>query len=340
MPVTVVVGGQFGSEGKGKVAYYFASEMHAAMAVRVGGPNSGHTVVEPNGKRTVFRQLPTAAVLPDVICVLPAGSYIDLDILLIEINSLGITPDRLKIDPNAVVVTQELRLQEKQSNLRSSIGSTASGTGAAVRARIERCKSTRFVIDEPLLQPFISRTSDLMRGMLDKGTRIIIEGTQGFGLSILHSRYYPFTTSRDTSASGFVSEAGLSPLDVDDVILVLRAMPIRVPGNSGPLSKETDWETVTRESASPIQLIEYTSVTHTVRRIARFDAEVVCQAITVNRPSRIILNHVDYVDATSKDGEMTLNSIQFIRDVENSISRKVDYFGLGPASLCHNAYHS
>jgi len=63
---------------------------------------------------------------------------------------------------------------------------------------------------------------------------VIIEGTQGFGLSLLHAADYPYVTSRDTTAAAFVSEAGLSPLDVDDIVLVLRAFPIRVGGNSGP----------------------------------------------------------------------------------------------------------
>ena len=70
MPVTVIVGGQFGSEGKGKVAHFFAREMGACAAIRVGGPNSGHTVISEKGP-IIFKQLPTAAILPDVQCVLP-----------------------------------------------------------------------------------------------------------------------------------------------------------------------------------------------------------------------------------------------------------------------------
>ena len=90
-----------------------------------------------------------------------------------------------------------------------------------------------------------------LRAALNRKERVIIEGTQGFGLSVLHSPYYPKATSRDTTAAGFVSEAGLSPLDVDDIVLVIRAFPIRVPGNSGPspgrdrladLGREAGWE--------------------------------------------------------------------------------------------------
>ena len=78
MPVSIVVGGQYGSEGKGKVAHYIARTSGARAAVRVGGPNSGHTVYADSGKKYIFQHLPTAAILPDVICVLATGSYIDV----------------------------------------------------------------------------------------------------------------------------------------------------------------------------------------------------------------------------------------------------------------------
>ena len=87
MPVSVVIGGQFGSEGKGKVSAWLARSTNAAAAVRVGGPNSGHTVVDGTGVSRVFRHLPTAAVLPDVLCVIAPGSYLDIEVLLREVSS-------------------------------------------------------------------------------------------------------------------------------------------------------------------------------------------------------------------------------------------------------------
>ena len=222
MPVTVVVGGQFGGEGKGKVAHFLASELGAKAAIRVGGSNSGHTVIDPAGNALILRQLPTPSILPDINCVLGAGSYIDVDILFDELGQTGLPADRLYIDPNAVVVTADEINAEKNSSLRTSIGSTQSGTGAAVIRRISRNGTARLAKDDERLKQFVRPVVPLMRDLLSKRERIIIEGTQGFGLSLLHSPYYPFATSRDTSASAFVSEAGLSPLDVDDVVLVIR----------------------------------------------------------------------------------------------------------------------
>lgn len=337
MPVTVVVGGQFGSEGKGKTAHFFARETQAEVAVRVGGCNSGHTVIDESGTPVILQQLPTASIIPHIYCVLCAGSYIDTEVLLAEIERVRLAPERLLIDPNAIIITDEERQQEQQSQLRARIGSTLSGTGAAVHKRIERSDSVKLAKHETRLKPYIKPVIPFMRELLDKGKRIIIEGTQGFGLSLLHSVDYPFVTSRDTTASAFVSEAGLSPLDVDQVVLVLRAFPIRVAGNSGRLPYEIDWETVSKESGSDNLIMEYTSVTKLTRRVARFHPEVVRQAIMVNQPTHIVLNHLDYIDNSySISGKISEKVTHFIDNVESLIGLPVDYLGFSPSSLIKN----
>ncbi|HZW24013.1 MAG TPA: adenylosuccinate synthetase [Gallionella sp.] len=334
MPVSIVVGGQYGSEGKGKVAHALAKEMGASVAVRVGGPNSGHTVITPSGIAVIFKHLPTAAILPDVTCLLAAGCYINPDILLEEIKVAGIDDRRLIIDPNAAVITDIELAAERESHLREKIGSTLSGTGAAVAKRIQRDGNLKLAKDDPRLAPYIQPAVPFMRARLSKRERVIIEGTQGFGLSLLHSQHYPYATSRDTTAAGFLSEAGLGPLDVDDVVMVLRAFPIRVPGNSGPLSGEIDWEVVTRESGKESNLVELTSVTRTVRRVARFEPEIVRQSIAVNNPSRIVLNHLDYVDANcAVSNSLTEHAARFVQAVETSVGREIGYFGFSPNSL-------
>lgn len=334
MPVTVIVGGQFGSEGKGKVAYLLAREMSATVAVRVGGPNSGHTVIDSSGAPIIFRQLPTAALLPNVTCVLCAGSYIDSDILLDEIAHAGLSDDRLLIDPNTMIISERERLEEQGSSLRKSIGSTLSGTGAAVRRRIDRELSVRLSKDEDRLRRFVKPVVPFMRNCLADGKRITIEGTQGYGLSLLHSVDYPYVTSRDTTAASFVSEAGFSPLDVDDIVLVLRAFPIRVGGNSGPLPSEIQWEIVSHESGSSKPIIEYTSVTQSIRRVARFHPDVVRQAIMANRPTRIVLNHLDYIDSSCRRlGTLSERASRFVNEVESLIGARIDYYGFDPSSL-------
>ena len=331
MPVTVVVGGQFGSEGKGKVAHYLARTMGATYAVRCGGSNSGHTVVDDSGKTWIFRQLPTAAVLPNVRLAICAGSYIDVDVLSREIEEAGITPRRLIIDPEAVIITQDCKESERASGLVQAIGSTGSGTGAAVANRVLRNPSVAFAKSHKTLLPFIGNVSAELRASIDRKERIILEGTQGFGLSPLHSGFFPKVTSRDTTAAAVVSEVGLSPLDIDDIALVLRAFPIRVAGDSGPLPDETSWQTISQNGNFPQQIMEKTTVTCKIRRVAFFTPEVVRKAISINNPTKIFLNHVDYLDYNAS--VLVSKSRHFIINIENELGRPIDYIGLSPSRI-------
>lgn len=339
MPVSVVIGGQFGSEGKGKVAYWLSKSMNASVAIRVGGPNSGHTVIDDQGHPVIFQQLPTACLLGNVDCMLPAGSYIRVDKLLHEIEVSGISKDRILIDPKAVIIT-DLQIQDEVSgDLGRFIGSTQSGTGAAVIERLKRGSKSSFASDIPELQDFIRPLMPIIRDRLDQNQRIIVEGTQGFGLSVLHSPHYPYVTCRDTTAAAFVSEAGLSPLDVDDVVMVIRAFPIRVAGNSGPLPNELMWANVFSADQLSQMDAERTSVTNRVRRVAAFDPSIVSQAIQYNQPTRIVLNHLDYVDERVSDGRpITLIVHDFVQQIEKSIGRQVELLGCGRASIiCRKA---
>ena len=339
MPISIVVGGQFGSEGKGKVAHYVARVDGARAVVRVGGPNSGHTVYSDDGKKYIFQHLPTAAILPDVLCVLAAGSYVDVARLLLEVDLCKLEPERLRIDPNAVVVTDQDRVDEHLVGLRAGIGSTLTGTGAAVLNRISRTRPITFAKDIAELRPYLCEAVECLDGLLRRGERVVVEGTQGYGLSVLHTPYYPYATSRDTTAAGFLSEVGLSPLDVDDVVMVIRAFPIRVPGNSGPLPQESTWEAVTRASGSCEQLEELTSVTRSVRRVANFDPQIVKSAIRANKPTRLMLNHVDYFDRTGKrlTGNVSERMLVAVDAIEREIGVSMDYLGTSPTHLSNKS---
>jgi adenylosuccinate synthase len=333
MPLTIVVGGQYGSEGKGKVAQHYVRSRRAGAAVRIGGTNSGHTTLAPDGQRHVLRQLPTAAFEADVLCVLAAGAYIDVEVLLAEIERVGLPRERLAIDPGAMIITRADREAEQSSDLKMRIGSTASGTGEAVARRIRRISAHELAGAQPRLAPYITPVRGLVRGMLDHGQHVVIEGTQGFGLSLLHSPHYPKTTSRDTTAAGALAETGLSPFDVQEIVLVLRAFPIRVAGESGPFgAEEINWATLTHEAGADHDLAERTSVTNKVRRVARFDAVLVREAIAANRPTTIVLNHLDHVDAAAAAG-LTPRALAFLAEVEKQIEQPVDLVGLGPNSL-------
>jgi adenylosuccinate synthase len=183
------------------------------------------------------------------------------------------------------------------------------------------------------LQPYLKDTGTQLRRLLDAKQRVVIEGTQGFGLSLLQGGYWPKATSRDTTAAGFLAEAGLSPRDVDDVTLVIRCHPIRVAGDSGPLPGETNWEQIAADAGLKDDIREYTTVTAKVRRVGRFDPEIVRRAIQANQPNRIVLNHLDYVDPRVRGGSLTAKARAFVENVEDAISRQVDWLGTGPGHV-------
>jgi adenylosuccinate synthase len=333
MPISIVVGGQFGSEGKGKVALHVAREMKAEAVVRVGGTNSGHTALDEHGRVWALRQLPASILAHGTVAVLPAGAIIDPEILVREVSALGLGPERVIVSPFASVIKAEDRDAERSSGIVAEIGSTGSGTGAALVRRIARRTGTQLAGAVDSLRPFIRDAAAFMRNALNQNRWIVIEGSQGFGLSLLHGSHYPHATSRDTTAGTFLGEAGLSPLDVKDITLVLRAHPIRVAGNSGPLLNETTWEVIAKRAGLPDGYNELTTATKKIRRVGEFDGAMVRQAIAINNPTRVVLNHFDYVDPGVRQHQFNFNALAFLKKIETDIGREVDFVGTGPATL-------
>jgi adenylosuccinate synthase len=339
MPVSIVVGGQFGSEGKGKVALEMVRrDPSIVAAVRVGGTNSGHTGIGADGKRHALRQLPAAAIDRSVQVILPAGSYIDVAILKAEMAHLGLTAEQVAVSPMAHVITDQHRSWEQSAALGPAIGSTLSGTGGAVMAMTARGAANfplKSILAEEVgeLQSLLRDVEKLMRGFLDAGRRVVVEGTQGFGLSLQNGGYWPKATSRNTTAAGFIAETGLSPLDVDDVTMVLRTFPIRVAGDSGPLPGETSWEEIAAQAHLSYVPREFTTVTQNLRRVGHFDPSLVRRAIDANQPTRIVLNHLDYVDPGVSRGSLTANAQSYIRCLEGQIGRHITWVGTGPQTI-------
>jgi adenylosuccinate synthase len=289
--VTVVVGGQFGSEGKGAVAAHIARRNKVDVCVRVAGPNAGHTAVDDHGKAWALRQVPCVAVV-DKRCtlIIGAGSEIDPDVLLTEIKELDAAgfavSSRLWIDRSATLITPEHKVQEGAVNLVTRIGSTGKGVGAARADRVMRVAST--VADEGFGADdrVIDTTEWLAQALLD-GSHVMIEGTQGYGLGI-HTPYYPQTTSSDCRAIDFLAMAGVSPWQpgagVVNVWIVCRTFPIRVAGNSGPLKDELTWAEVSQLVGRELE--ERTTVTQKVRRVGKWDPDLVKAAVRANGGGR------------------------------------------------------
>lgn len=185
-------------------------------------------------------------------------------------------------------------------NLGDRIGSTQTGTGWTASKRAMR--DATLARDVPDLVSFITDTVELLNEIHDSGKRIIVEGTQGLGLSLFCVPHYPWCTSKDTAASTFLAECGLSPRTCDRIYAVYRSYPIRVGGNSGPMYKEIDWQTVHERAGFPanMPLIELTSVTRKIRRVGEWDWELFKRSIRVNRPTNLVLHGADYISYANR----------------------------------------
>jgi adenylosuccinate synthase len=218
------VGGQWGSEGKGNLAFYLAPEYD--LLVRTGAPNAGHKVRDHDGVVYTHRQLPSGTRATNSRLLLGAGAVIDVAILLREIADCAIWPDRLAIDPAALIIEQHD--VEREAGLKQAIGSTGTGGGAALARRIEQRGmpgAVRMAGNVRELSPYIRESAAVLQEVLALGGRIFVEGTQGTGLSILNGSY-PHVTSRDTTVGTLLAEAGVAPRLLRRVIVACRAYPM------------------------------------------------------------------------------------------------------------------
>jgi adenylosuccinate synthase len=351
--VDVLIGGEYGSEGKGNVASYLAQEY--ALLVRGGGPNAGHKVVLPTRSGHPNRledeavpevythhHLPSGTRTSNARVLIVAGAVLELDLFLKEVHDCGLDIERLAIDPHALLIEPEDR--EAEAELARVMGSTQKGVGAAAARRImgRDGRPMRFAKDVIELRPYVRWAADELDNAYARGEPVMLEGTQGTGLSIWHGAY-PWVTSRDTTVSGCLAEAGIPPARVRRVVMTCRANPIRVQsptdGWSGPmrwrepaeaaaaagaLSKgEIDWREVSVRSGKSYDELtqtERTSTTNRQRRVGEFDWVWLHRAAQLNRPTDIALTFADYLGSANararRFDQLTAETARFIEQVE------------------------
>ena len=332
MSVTVVVGGQFGSEGKGKICAHLAMADNVDYMVRCGGPNSGHTV-DVAGQRFQLRQVPAGFINPRTRLLIAPGALINPRVFLEEIEICGLDRTRIGIDRNAGVIEDVDVENERSLDLSGRLGSTGSGVGSAVSRRALREPNFRLAESHPELKQFATSVRDELRVAVQREQSVVVEGTQGFGLSLYHAEEWPFRTSRDTTAHSFLGEVGLGVRDFE-VIMAIRTYPIRVAGNSGPLPNEVTWKDVQEEGGYPYPIVERTTTTNRIRRVARFDWSVVDQAVAANSPTHIALHGSDYIDYknySATDWSYLTESVRsFVDELEARFNVPVSFVGTGP----------
>lgn len=322
--VTIIVGGQWGDEGKGKVVSYLALKDKPELVVRAGvGPNAGHTVMY-EGKRYGVRQIPSGFVYEKAKLLIGAGVLIDPQVILKEIKDLGVG-DRIGIDYRCGVIERKHRELDKGSEyFAKQIGSTGTGCGPANVDRVYR--KLRQAKDVEELRPYLMDVAKEVNEALERGYSILVESTQGFGLSLYYGTY-PYVTSKDTTASMACVDIGVGPKRVKDVIIVFKSFPTRV--GRGPFPTE-----MSEEEAEKKGIVEYGTVTGRRRRVGYFDFEMAKYACMINSATQIALTCVDYLDKSVKGAreyrELTEKIKEFIRKLEDETKVPVTIVSTGP----------
>lgn len=329
--LVVLVGGQYGSEGKGAIAKHVAQDFN--VHVRVGSPNAGHTFYW-DGEKHVMQSVPCGWINPFAMIVIGRGALLNMKQLMKElVHIMSYYPDflkRLKIDAKAGVLDEKFHEEEggTAGEMHRRIGSTGEGVGPARIARLQRDPAKFHLFEEVaeeygLGQCVTYNTPKLLADLQDQGRNILIEGTQGSGLSLLHS-FWPYCTSIDTNAAGIISEVGIAPSRVTDVLMVVRTFPIRVAGNSGPMVNEISWDILSGRLLKDISP-EKTTVTKKVRRIGDWDQDLYEQSVLLNAPTSLALTFADYIDPD-------LYQCSDIEKVNASValSTFIDHAGLRP----------
>ncbi len=323
MPSTVVVGGFFGDEGKGKIISYLAQKDDPTIVVRGGaGPNAGHTIEDGNKKYKV-RMLPSGFLNKKSSLMIGPGVVINPDVLHKEIEEFGVS-NRAFVDSNCGIIEKSHTDADSGGRLKEKIGSTGSGTGPANADRAMRTLKLAKEIDS--LKPYLVDVAEKINTALKRDESVLVEGTQGTFLSLWHGTY-PFVTSKDVTASGICADIGLGPKNVDDVMVVFKSYVTRV--GTGVLDNELSASETASRGWSEIG-----TVTGRQRRAAEFNFELAKRAVMLNSATQIGLTKLDvlFQDCAHKNSFDDLSDAakSFITKIEDAVDVPVTLIGTGP----------
>ncbi len=290
MPCSVIVGAFWGDEGKGKIISYLALKDNLDFCVRTGSVNAAHTVWY-EGKKYALHMVPAAFINPKTRLLIAAGANVDVKTFFDEMELTQVDPKRMGIDQNASIIEQKHCEQDKASAVNKGIGTTGRGVGPALEERVRR--TAKLAKDIPELKPYLADEIAEVNDGLDAGKSVLLEGTQGFMLSLFLGGGYPYVTGRDTGASAIASEAGVGPTRVDDVIIVYKSFMTRV--GAGPLPGE-----ITKEEALKRGWFEVAAGTGRDRRSAPFDFDLAKKTAKINGATQAAMTKLDCIYPTCR----------------------------------------
>lgn len=353
--IDVVVGLGFGSEGKGAIVKHVADIKNPKTAVCAFTPNTGHTAYH-KGEKYVFCLVPLASMVESVdVVMIGPGAVLKISLFMEEVAQVRkLYPNkRIVVHSRAAYVTAEDLEAEKEL---VRIGSTMKGTAAANIRKLKRQEwSTVGQLEgcEPLPELDLSGIEILepsdYKALLEERIQaggIIVEGTQGYSLSINHG-FFPYTTSRDCTASAVLQDCGFSLMSREriNVIGVTRTFPIRVAnrfdsdgnqiGTSGPCYDDQE-ETTFEAIGVPT---EYTTVTKLPRRVFTFSNQQFLESVSANSCDEIAFTFLDYLsedDQTQFLAEMGFMLTESVLDNRSGVgfqTPQIKYGGYGPNDM-------
>jgi adenylosuccinate synthase len=311
----VVIGAQWGDEGKGKIVDYLAND--AQIIVRFsGGANAGHTIVIGD-QQYALHLIPSGILYPDKVVILGAGMVIDPKALFSELSMLedrGInTSGRVFISDRAhLVLPRYIEIdQERDAARKKPIGTTGRGIGITYSMKSDR-DGIRLAdllwkemmdnlenTDREFLAPYIDRllamSVDLSSFLKHrKNAQTLFEGAQG-ALLDLDNGTYPYVSSGMSCSAGAAIGGCVGPRALDKVLGVFKAYSTRV-GN-GPFPSEFDKNSedelcrFVRETGR-----EYGVTTGRPRRCGYLDLVALRYACFTNSIDSLVMTHLDVYD--------------------------------------------
>jgi adenylosuccinate synthase len=322
----IILGCQWGDEGKGRIVDLYAAD-YDVVARFGGGDNAGHSIVV-GSQELALRIVPSAVMHPGVELFVGGGTVINPQTLLEEFGRLaaiGIDTSRVKISDRAHVVLPHHVMRDAAAERErgsGAIGTTGRGIGPAYVDRVARsgirfadviasfvlrqaqddkvAQDDRVVLEAARrLTPHVVDGVEYIHERLRSGKRILLEGAQGALLDVGYGTY-PYVTSSHTIAGGACTGLGIGPGAIGRVIGVFKAYCTRV--GAGPLPSELHDE---RGEKLRRQGGEFGTVTGRPRRCGWFDAVAARYAVALNGLTSAVVTKLDVLTGFERVGLVT-----------------------------------
>jgi len=327
MGAIIVVDAFWGDSGKGKIAAHLAQKHKAAYSARAGtGTNAGHSIFFSNGRQIRTHQLPCGFLHSATQIRIGSGVAVDPECFFSELDALDPTyglRERTRIDYRCPLIEPEHQLQERESSfLNETVGTTASGTGAALAAfTLRQAQQARQL---PALADYTTDVAHELNEACKQGETVIIEGSQGTHLSLALSDDYPHCTSDNCTTAAFADDVGLNWQHIREVILIVKALPSRV--GTGPLPLQLDSKEEDRRN-----IAEYGVRTGRRRRKASgLSWSHLETAVELNGPTQLALTFCDHIDPKARQARTFADLPTPVRQLVDELEDRLEL----PVTLC------